>query len=97
MRIRAQFSCIGAKSVAHFSFSFSSLDQEMKVNFMTFNIRHDPGGEIGKFTALPSSLLGEQPWSLRKYKVADTVLMWSPDIVGFQVKHENTWLQLHTC
>lgn len=57
----------------------------MKVNFMTFNIRHDPGGEVGKFDALPSSFLGEQPWSLRKYKVADTVLMWSPDIVGFQV------------
>lgn len=56
---------------------------------MTFNIRHDHGPQSTResFASVdvPESLTGEQPWAIRKWKVADTVLLWSPDIVGFQV------------
>lgn len=59
------------------------------MKFMTFNIRHDHGPQSLResFTSaeVPESLAGEQPWAIRKWKVADTVLLWSPDIVGFQV------------
>lgn len=78
-----------------FSFSFVFLleqkESPMRLQFMTFNIRHDHGEHasdkpFAQPPALPESLKGEQPWSLRKWKVADTVLMYSPDIVGFQVR-----------
>ncbi|KAI7849253.1 Endonuclease/exonuclease/phosphatase [Circinella umbellata] len=55
------------------------------MKFMTFNIRLDLGGEsYAAAPELPDQFQGELPWSIRKWKVGDTVLMWEPDIVGFQ-------------
>ena len=57
-----------------------------KMKLMTFNIRLDSGGEpYASAPELPERFEGELPWSIRKWKVGDTVLMWEPDIVGFQV------------
>ena len=57
------------------------------MKFMTFNIRMDSAGEAyAPAPPLPSTFEGELPWSVRKWKVGDSVLLWEPDIVGFQVK-----------
>ncbi|KAI9270686.1 Endonuclease/exonuclease/phosphatase [Phascolomyces articulosus] len=51
------------------------------MKFMTFNIRLDLGGEAyASAPPLPIKFQGELPWSVRKWKVGDTVLMWEPDI-----------------
>lgn len=62
------------------------------IKFMTFNIRHDKEGQKQPFQAPPSfspneKLTGEQPWSIRKWKIADTILFYQPDIIGFQVNN----------
>ncbi|KAI9317049.1 Endonuclease/exonuclease/phosphatase [Dichotomocladium elegans] len=54
------------------------------MKFMTFNVRHDHGPNSTQqpfaYVPAPESFQGEQPWAIRKWKVADTVLLWSPDI-----------------
>ncbi|KAI9499479.1 Endonuclease/exonuclease/phosphatase, partial [Zychaea mexicana] len=56
-----------------------------KMKFMTFNLRLDMGGSepFASAPQLPSKFEGELPWSVRKWKVGDTVLMWEPDIEPF--------------
>ncbi|KAJ8662500.1 hypothetical protein O0I10_001460 [Lichtheimia ornata] len=70
------------------------------MKFMTFNIRHDHGPQSLResFTSaeVPESLAGEQPWAIRKWKVADTVLLWSPDIVGFQEPEHHQVIDLQS-
>lgn len=51
---------------------------------MTFNVRFDLN-QVPERQSAEDSLSGEQPWSLRKWKVADTILLYGPDIVGLQV------------
>ncbi|KAI7869881.1 Endonuclease/exonuclease/phosphatase [Spinellus fusiger] len=57
------------------------------IRCMTFNVRHDhgPNSTLEAFATPPeinkdTSLDAEQPWSVRKWKIADTVLLYSPDI-----------------
>ncbi|KAL0085736.1 Endonuclease/exonuclease/phosphatase [Phycomyces blakesleeanus] len=75
---------------------------EKSLRFMTFNVRHDHGKEstLQAFAAPPEiaqegGLDHEQPWSIRKWKIADTILLYSPDIVGIQepVLHQVTDLE----
>lgn len=66
------------------------------VNFMTFNVRHDhhPHSIRTPFARPPqvdspfdpSQLGSEQPWSIRKWKIVDTILLYSPDVLGLQVR-----------
>ncbi|KAI9024391.1 Endonuclease/exonuclease/phosphatase [Phycomyces nitens] len=72
---------------------------EKSLRFMTFNVRHDHGKDstLQAFAAPPeidpkTGLDHEQPWSIRKWKIADTILLYSPDIVGIQepVLHQVT-------
>jgi hypothetical protein len=66
------------------------------LTFMTFNIRHDhhedsptsPFAEapVKEDPFDPSQFALEQPWALRKWKVVDTILLYSPDILALQVK-----------
>ncbi|KAG0181757.1 hypothetical protein DFQ28_002568 [Apophysomyces sp. BC1034] len=58
------------------------------LKFLTFNIRHDhgPDSPYQPFAAPPQNptFKHEQAWAIRKWKVADTVLLYEPDIIGFQ-------------
>ncbi|KAI8646678.1 Endonuclease/exonuclease/phosphatase [Parasitella parasitica] len=64
------------------------------INFMTFNVRHDHHDHSPTtiFAAPPSKenpleneeFEGEQPWSIRKWKIVDTILLYSPDILALQ-------------
>ncbi|KAI8379717.1 Endonuclease/exonuclease/phosphatase [Radiomyces spectabilis] len=59
------------------------------LRFMTFNIRHDHGKDspYEPFAAPPESpteFSHEQPWAIRKWKIADTIILYSPDVVGLQ-------------
>ncbi|KAI9483691.1 MAG: Endonuclease/exonuclease/phosphatase [Benjaminiella poitrasii] len=64
------------------------------LKFMTFNVRHDHhiDSPTTPFAAPPvredpfdtNQFAGEQPWSIRKWKIADTILLYSPDIVALQ-------------
>lgn len=66
------------------------------LNLMTFNLRHDHHSDspTSPFAAPPVrddafnvSLFGEeQPWSIRKWKVVDTILLYSPDVLALQVR-----------
>jgi hypothetical protein len=68
------------------------------LTFMTFNIRHDhhensptsPFAEapVKEDPFDPSQFALEQPWALRKWKVVDTILLYSPDILALQVKKQ---------
>ncbi|KAG1055116.1 hypothetical protein G6F43_002905 [Rhizopus delemar] len=59
------------------------------LNFMTFNIRLDyhENTVVDAFAAPPDKqdpfdpkeFSGEQPWSIRKWKIMDTILLYSPD------------------
>lgn len=51
---------------------------------MTFNVRFDLN-QVPERQSAQDSLEGEQPWSTRKWKIADTILLYEPDIVGLQV------------
>ncbi|KAI8142133.1 Endonuclease/exonuclease/phosphatase [Fennellomyces sp. T-0311] len=54
------------------------------MKFMTFNIRLDLGGQAyAAAPSLSSQFQGELPWSVRKWKVGDAVLLWEPDIEPF--------------
>jgi len=65
------------------------------INFMTFNVRHDHHGhsDTTAFATPPvrerplekEEFGGEQPWSIRKWKIVDTILLYSPDILALQV------------
>lgn len=66
------------------------------VKVMTFNVRID-GPQTDHLPPVESAtqtLGGEQRWALRKWKVADTVLTFEPDIVGFQEPYHNQVLDL---
>lgn len=64
------------------------------LNFMTFNIRLDyhENTVVDAFAAPPDKqdpfdpkeFSGEQPWSIRKWKIMDTILLYSPDVVALQ-------------
>ncbi|CAO0797341.1 unnamed protein product [Mucor circinelloides] len=64
------------------------------INFMTFNVRHDHHGhsDTTAFATPPvrerplekEEFGGEQPWSIRKWKIVDTILLYSPDILALQ-------------
>ncbi|CEP12264.1 hypothetical protein [Parasitella parasitica] len=64
------------------------------ITFMTFNVRHDHHDHSPTtFFATPPSkenpvdnkeFEGEQPWSIRKWKIVDTILLYSPDILALQ-------------
>lgn len=66
------------------------------LNLMTFNVRHDGHEHSAKspFAAPPSKeepfnpehFKEEQPWTIRKWKVLDTILLYSPDVVALQVR-----------
>lgn len=69
------------------------------INFMTFNVRHDHHNhsQTTPFAAPPSrenplekeEFDGEQPWSIRKWKIVDTILLYSPDVLALQVRSNN--------
>ncbi|GAA5805678.1 Endonuclease/exonuclease/phosphatase [Helicostylum pulchrum] len=71
-----------------------SNERATKLNLMSFNIRHDhhKDSPTSPFAAPPVrddafnvSLFGEeQPWSIRKWKVMDTILLYSPDVLALQ-------------
>ncbi|KAI9261988.1 Endonuclease/exonuclease/phosphatase [Sporodiniella umbellata] len=64
------------------------------LSFMTLNVRHDnhansptnpfapPPTLLNPFD--PNAFLGEQPWTIRKWKVLDTITLYSPDILAVQ-------------
>ncbi|KAI8989597.1 Endonuclease/exonuclease/phosphatase [Pilobolus umbonatus] len=64
------------------------------LNLMTFNVRHDhhEDSPTTPFAPPPAyenpfdiSQFGlEQPWSVRKWKIADSLLLYSPDIIALQ-------------
>ncbi|KAI8047099.1 Endonuclease/exonuclease/phosphatase [Gilbertella persicaria] len=66
----------------------------MTLSFMTFNVRHDHHEEsnMTPFAEPPAKeapfdtaqFQYEQPWSIRKWKIVDTILLYSPDVVGLQ-------------
>jgi hypothetical protein len=66
------------------------------LNFMTLNIRHDhhDHSPTTPFAAPPvkeepfnaSEFGQEQPWSIRKWKVVDTILLYSPDVLALQAR-----------
>ncbi|GAB5586634.1 hypothetical protein Unana1_01534 [Umbelopsis nana] len=60
---------------------------------MTFNVRFDLN-QVPERQSAEDSLSGEQPWSLRKWKVADTILLYGPDIVGLQEPRHHQVLDL---
>ncbi|KAI8089134.1 Endonuclease/exonuclease/phosphatase [Halteromyces radiatus] len=70
-----------------------------KCSFMSFNIRHDHGpSSINSILSAPppmNELIGEQPWPIRKWKVADTLLFYQPDIVGLQEPVYHQVVDLH--
>lgn len=53
------------------------------LKIMTFNVRFDLN-QVPERQSDDTSLDGEQPWSARKWKIADTILLYEPDIVGLQ-------------
>lgn len=55
------------------------------LKIMTFNVRFDLK-QVPERQSPDASLEGEQPWSTRKWKIADTILLYEPDIVGLQVR-----------
>lgn len=55
------------------------------LKIMTFNVRFDLN-QVPERQSIEASLEGEQPWSTRKWKIADTILLYEPDIVGLQVR-----------
>jgi hypothetical protein len=67
------------------------------VNFMSLNVRHDQHPHSIKHTFAepperdspfdPAQFAFEQPWSIRKWKIVDTILLYSPDILGLQVNN----------
>lgn len=71
-------------------------NESTTINFMTFNIRHDhhEHSPTIPFAAPPvkddpfnlNQFDEEQPWSIRKWKIMDTILLYSPDVLGIQVK-----------
>ncbi|KAI8068089.1 Endonuclease/exonuclease/phosphatase [Gongronella butleri] len=70
-----------------------------QVSMMSFNIRLDVSDTKSIFAAPPEtieSFAGELPWSVRKFKVADTILFYQPDIVGLQEPLYNQLVDLHT-
>ncbi|KAI7900033.1 Endonuclease/exonuclease/phosphatase [Cokeromyces recurvatus] len=76
------------------------------LKFMTFNIRHDHhiNSPTTPFAAPPikenafdvSQFAEEQPWTIRKWKIADTILLYSPDIVALQEPVHHQLLDLET-
>ncbi|CEI90094.1 hypothetical protein RMCBS344292_04427 [Rhizopus microsporus] len=64
--------------------------QKKPISFITLNVRHDhhQNSTMSPFAAPPTKenpfdtkeFYGEQPWSIRKWKVMDTILLYSPDI-----------------
>lgn len=66
------------------------------LSFMTLNVRHDNHEHSQKTVFAtppikqnpfdPQEFLGEQPWSIRKWKILDTILLFMPDVIGLQVK-----------
>lgn len=76
----------------HFT-NFSS-NMAATLNFMTLNIRHDHHvhSPTTPFSAPPvkeepfnvSEFGQEQPWSVRKWKVMDTIILYSPDVLALQ-------------
>ncbi|KAF7721613.1 hypothetical protein EC973_004360 [Apophysomyces ossiformis] len=58
------------------------------LKLLTFNVRYDQQTDspAQPFAAPPKSptLKHEQAWAIRKWKIADTVLIYEPDIVAFQ-------------
>lgn len=70
-------------------------ESAVTLNFMTFNVRHDHHDHSPTlpFAAPPAKedpfnvnqFAEEQPWSIRKWKIADTILLYSPDVIGLQV------------
>lgn len=68
------------------------------LKLMTFNVRHDNHDYSPKSPfatppvrddALDVTLFGgEQPWSIRKWKVVDTILLYSPDVLALQVRND---------
>ncbi|KAG1309543.1 hypothetical protein G6F60_000637 [Rhizopus arrhizus] len=77
---------------------------QKKLSFMTLNIRHDhhPTSPTTPFAAPPikenpfdsNDFLGEQPWTIRKWKVMDTILLYSPDIIALQESVHHQLLDL---
>lgn len=69
------------------------------INFMTFNVRHDHHNhsQTTPFAAPPlrenplekEEFGGEQPWSIRKWKIVDTILLYSPDVLALQVRNDH--------
>ncbi|KAG1449420.1 hypothetical protein G6F56_008647 [Rhizopus delemar] len=59
------------------------------LSFMTLNVRHDNHEHSQKTVFAtppikqnpfdPQEFLGEQPWSIRKWKILDTILLFMPD------------------
>ncbi|ORZ05433.1 Endonuclease/exonuclease/phosphatase [Absidia repens] len=72
-----------------------------KCSFMTFNIRHDHGPSSPNTILAPppseplQDTSGELPWAIRKFKVADTILFYQPDIVGLQEPVYHQVVDLH--
>lgn len=68
------------------------------LNLMTFNLRHDhhEDSPTSPFATPPmrddafNAILfgGEQPWSIRKWKIIDTILLYSPDVLALQVRND---------
>ncbi|KAI8372327.1 Endonuclease/exonuclease/phosphatase [Choanephora cucurbitarum] len=66
----------------------------MALSFMSFNIRHDhhETSVLTPFAEPPvkenpldtTQFEREQPWSIRKWKIVDTILLYMPDVVGLQ-------------
>ncbi|KAG2207914.1 hypothetical protein INT47_010898 [Mucor saturninus] len=71
-----------------------SSNRAAALNLMTFNIRHDHHDDspTSPFATPPvrddasnvTLFGGEQPWSIRKWKVVDTILLYSPDVLALQ-------------
>ncbi|KAI9276244.1 Endonuclease/exonuclease/phosphatase [Sporodiniella umbellata] len=63
------------------------------IRLLTLNVRHDSDATqkttfaappVKEEPLNPETFKGEQPWSIRKWKVLDTVLLYSPDILALQ-------------
>ncbi|KAI8581576.1 hypothetical protein K450DRAFT_270097 [Umbelopsis ramanniana AG] len=63
------------------------------LKIMTFNVRFDLN-QVPERQSADTSLDGEQPWSTRKWKIADTILLYEPEIVGLQEPRHHQVLDL---
>ncbi|CAO3593461.1 unnamed protein product [Absidia cylindrospora] len=72
-----------------------------KCSFMTFNICHDHGPSSPNTILAPppseplQDTSGELAWAIRKFKVADTILFYQPDIIGLQEPVYHQVVDLH--